>query len=153
MSVLREEEIKNAIVARLMEMAPNCEVYKEATTVPVFPHFFVTVIAFTDNEWRKGRHLLSYSFDIRYRVKSDPSTDLKLEQDLDAMAMKLSAWFNVIDCGDVKVRCENKHCEKVDGVLHFFTTIDVQTLLKNAEAVDTVKQGKLDVEIELEVKG
>ena len=51
----------------------------------------------------------------------------------------------------MKVKCLNKHSEKVDGVLHFFTTIDVQVMLKDTEA-ETVKQGKLDVEIELEVK-
>lgn len=151
MTRLGEEEIKNAIANKLLEIAPECAIYKEAVSVPLYPHFFVTVISLSDTEDRRKRHILSYQLNVRYRVKSDPSTDLKLEQDLDAMALRLMAGFNIIDCEDMKVKCLNKHSEKVDGVLHFFTTIDVQVMLKDTEA-ETVKQGKLDVEIELEVK-
>lgn len=146
MSVLREEEIKNAIVARLMEMAPNCEVYKEATTVPVFPHFFVHLLEMSDEEDRRGIHLLNYSFDLRYRVKSDPSTDLKLEQDLDAMALKVLAGLNVIPCGERKIRVEGKRYEKVDGVLHLFCSVTMMVVLPDDDS-ETVKQNKLDIGI------
>lgn len=148
---LKGEEIKNAVVSQLLKIAPECAVYKEAKTSPSYPHFFVHLIAVSDEEQRKNHHVLCYSFDIRYRTKSDSSTDLKLEQNLDAMALKLSAGLNIIDCGDVKIRCEDKRYEKQDGVLHYFFKVYMQTILVDTEA-DSVKQGKLGVEIELEVK-
>lgn len=151
MTRLGEEEIKNAIANKLLEIAPECAIYKEAVSVPLYPHFFVTVISLSDTEDRRKRHILSYQLNVRYRVKRDPSTDLKLEQHLDAMALRLMVGLNVIDCDAMKVKCLNKHSEKVDGVLHFFTTIDVQTMLKDTEE-ETIKQDKLDVKIELGVK-
>ena len=127
MTELKSEELKNAIAAQLLRIAPECAVYKEAITIPAYPHFFVHLISVRDEEERKNRHNLTHSFDLRYRVKSDPSTDLKLEQNLDAMALKLTSGFNIIDCNDIKVRCENKNFEKIDGVLHFYLTIQVDT--------------------------
>ena len=145
MSELRSEEIKNAIAARLLEIASN--VYKEAVTSPKYPHFFIHLVSVTDEEQRKNHHILTYSFDLRYRVASDPSTDLRLEQKLDETALKLMAGLNIIDCGDVKIRIEDKNYEKTDGVLHFFCKVKLQTLLEDMD-VETIKQGKLAVTVE-----
>lgn len=147
MTELRSEEIKNALTARLLEIAPECAVYKEAATIPAYPHFFVHQISVSDDEGRKNRHLLTYSFDLRYRVASDPSTDLRLEQSLDAMALRLMAGLNIIPCGDVRIRCEDKNYEKTDGVLHFFVKVRLQTLLKDIDE-RTARQGKLAVTVE-----
>ena len=146
---LKSSDVKNAVAKRLLEIAPAVSVYKEATTKPVFPHFFVYQMEVSDDEERKGFHILSYSMTVRYRVASDPSTDLKLEQDLDEMALKLLRGFNIIDFGQDKVKCVEKRYEKIDGVLHFFFTISV---LAKAVAKDdeTVKQGKLNLEVELD---
>lgn len=146
MKALQADEIKNAIAARLLEVAPDCDVYREAVTKPSYPHFFVHLINVTDEEGRKKRHILTYSFDLRYRVRSDPSTDLRLNSDLDAMALKLMVGFNIIDCNDVKIRCEDKHYEKTDGVLHFFCEIKIQALLVNLSD-KTTKMNKITVEI------
>lgn len=148
MTELRSDEVKNAIAARLMQVEPSAAVYKEATTTPKYPHFFVHLISISDDEDRKNRHILSYSFDLRYRVASDPSTDLRLESDLDAMALRLMAGLNIIPCNDIKIRCEDKNYEKTDGVLHFFLTVNLQTLLKDLDD-DTPKQEKLSVEVEM----
>lgn len=151
MTALKSEEVKNAIASALMRIAPGTAVYKEAVTLPEYPHFFVHLLEVSDDEDRRGRHHLRYSFDLRYRVRSDPSTDIRLEQDIDAAALALMVGLNVIPCGDEKIRIEDKRYEKVDGVLHFFCSVTMQVMLKDTEA-ETVKQGKLDVEIELEVK-
>ena len=96
-------------------------------------------------EERKDYHLLSYSMEIRYRVASDPSTDLKLEQNLDNVGLKLLQGFNVIDFESEKVRCKDKSIEKVDGVLHFLFTINV--LAKYVSGEETIKQNKLSLEV------
>ena len=85
-------------------------------------------------------------------MASDPSTDLRLEQKLDEMALKLMAGLNIIECNDVKIRIEDKNYEKTEGVLHFFCKVNLQ-----AELVDlgnTIpKQEKLDVSIEVKNGG
>ena len=131
MTELKSEDVKQAIVQRLLEIAPNVAVYKEAKTAPEYPHFFVYQINLTDVEERKNYHILSYSMTVRYRVASDPSTDLKLEQNLDSMSLKLMRGFNIIDFGDGKIRCTEKSTEKVDGVLHFFCTLNTFIILFN----------------------
>lgn len=128
MSELRSEEIKNAIAARLMAVAPESAVYKMAQANPEYPHFFIHQISVSDEEVRRRHHLLTYSFDLRYRVASDSSTDSRLEQDLDAMALRLFAGLNIIDCTDVKIRIEDKNYEKTDGVLHFFCKVNMSVL-------------------------
>lgn len=151
MTELKSEEVKNAVAARLLRIA-SVAVYKEAVTVPLYPHFFVHLVSVTDEEQRKNHHILTYSFDLRYRVASDPSTDLRLEQKLDEMALKLMAGLNIIECNDVKIRIEDKNYEKQEGVLHFFCKVNLQ-----AELVDlgnTIpKQEKLDVSIEVKNGG
>lgn len=143
MSELRSEEIKNAIAARLLEIAPN--VYKEASTIPKYPHFFIHLVSVSDDEQRKNHHILTYSLDLRYRVASDPSTDLRLEQKLDETALKLMAGLNIIDCGDVKIRIEDKNYEKTDGVLHFFCKVIMQAELKDEE--ESIKMNKINLDI------
>lgn len=149
MTELKSEDVKQAIVQRLLEIAPNVSVYKEAKTTPGYPHFFVYQITLTDTEERKNYHLMSYSMAIRYRVASDPSTDLKLEQNLDNMSLKLMQGFNIIEFGENKIRCTDKSAEKVDGVLHFFCTLN--TLVKAVSDEENNKNNKFD-KLKIEVK-
>lgn len=143
MMELKSEDVKQAIVKRLLEIAPNIAVYKEAKTTPEYPHFFVYQITLSDSEERKDYHLMTYSMTIRYRVASDPSTDLKLEQNLDSMSLKLMRGFNIINFGDSKIRCTEKSAEKVDGVLHFFCTLNI--LAKVVSDEEAIKQNKLNL--------
>lgn len=145
MTELKSEDVKQAIVQQLLKIAPDVAVYKEAKTNPDYPHFFVYQITLSDSEERKNYHLMTHSMTIRYRVASDPSTDLKLEQNLDSMSLKLMRGFNIINFGDGKIRCTDKSTEKVDGVLHFFCTLN--TLVKAVPDEETVKQNKLQVEV------
>lgn len=148
MILIDSEDIKQAIIENLLILFPGVAVYKEAKTAPEYPHFFVYQINFTDDEERKDFHLLNFYIDVRYRVASDPSTDLKLQQNLDNIGLKLTQGFNWIDFEDEKVFCKDKKIEKEDGVLHFFFTI--QILAKLVEDNDAIKMNKMDVEIETE---
>ena len=136
---LKSEDVKNAIINKLLDIAPQYDVYKEAVTSPKYPHFFVHLIKVDDTPLRAGYHNLRYSFDLRYRVASDPSADLRLQADLDEMALQLMTYFNLIECSDgTKYRVEEKDYEKTDGVLHFFFKVTAQIKI-----VDDVEVGKL----------
>ena len=140
---LTGENVKQAIVQQLLKTFPGVKVYKEAITNPLYPHFFVYQISVSDTEERKNYHLMSYSMEIRYRITSDPSTDLKLEQNLDDMGMKLLQNFNIIDFDSEKIRVKEKNTEKVDGVLHFTFVIDI--LGKVIQNEESEKLNKLEV--------
>lgn len=140
------ENIKQAIIQKLLEIEPTITVYKEASTSPIFPHFFVYQINVTDELERAKYHLLNYSFDIRYRRASDSSTDLKLQKNLDNMGLKLLQNFNIINFGNSKIKCLNKSIEKEDGVLHFFCNFTV--LCREIDEESAEKFGKIKVEVE-----
>lgn len=146
--LIDSEDVKQAIIENLLILFPGVAVYKEAKTTPEYPHFFVYQINLSDTEERKDFHILSYSMEIRYRVASDPSTDLKLEQNLDNMSLKLLQGFTIIDFEDEKIRCTNKSIEKVDGVLHF--TFDIQILVKYISDEEKIPMNKLDINTNME---
>lgn len=143
--LIDSEDVKQAIAQRLLNLFPNITVYKEAKTNVLYPHFFIYQISIVDTEERKDYHILSYSMEIRYRVTSDPSTNLKLQQNIDEMSLKLLQNFNIIDFENEKIRVKNKTTEKVDGVLHFTFTIDI--LAKIVSDEKTIKQNKMEVVI------
>lgn len=147
MVILESEDVKQAIVERLLEVFPDVRVYKEASSVVEYPHFFVYQIILLDDEDRKDVHILDYSMEIRYRVASDPTVDLTLERDLDNMGLKLLQYFNIIDFEGEKVRCTEKSITKSDGILHFFFTIRI--MVKKVSDSREVTQNTLDVQIEL----
>lgn len=141
--LIDSEDVKQAIAQRLLNLFPNITVYKEAKTNVLYPHFFIYQISIVDTEERKDYHILSYSMEIRYRVTSDPSTNLKLQQNIDEMSLKLLQNFNIIDFENEKIRVKNKTTEKVDGVLHFTFTIDI--LAKIVSDEEPIKQNKMEV--------
>jgi len=141
--LIDSEDVKQAIAQRLLNLFPNVTVYKEAKTNVLYPHFFIYQISITDTEERRDYHILSYSMEIRYRVASDPSTNLKLQQNIDEMSLKLLQNFNIIDFENEKIRVKNKTTEKVDGVLHFTFTIDI--LAKIVSDEEQIKQNKMEV--------
>lgn len=149
MTYIEGEDVKQAVVERLLEVFPNITVYKEASSTPEYPHFFVYQIIILDDEERKDYHILNYSMEVRYRVKSDPSTDLTLERDLDNIGLKLLQSFNIIDLEDEKVRCFDKTISKEDGVLHFLFTIRI--MAKKVSEESSVKQQKLNLQMDLNI--
>jgi hypothetical protein len=145
--IIDSEDVKQAIVERLLEIFPSANVYKETKTKILYPHFFVYQINVSDEEERKNYHLLHYQMEVRYRVASDPSTDLKLEQNLDNVGLKLLTSFNIINFENEKVRCKDKTTEKVDGVLHFM--FNITTMVKDVVAKNKAKQMSLTSSVNL----
>lgn len=139
------ELIKQSIISELLRMFPEVSVYKEAKTSLSYPHFFIYQISLSDEQERKNYHILTYSMNLRYRVASDPSTDLKLQQNLDSVALKLLNSFNIISCRNEFIRCENKSIEKENGVLHFM--FDIRIMVKNVSDEENNKFDKLKVEV------
>ena len=142
---ITSELIKQSIISELLRMFPEVSVYKEAKTSLSYPHFFIYQISLSDEQERKNYHILTYSMDLRYRVASDPSTDLKLQQNLDSVAIKLMNSFNIISCRNEFIRCENKSIEKENGVLHFM--FDIRIMVKNVSDEENNKFDKLKVEV------
>ena len=144
--MIMSEDVKNAIIYKLLEIFPDISVYKEAKTSLSYPHFFVYQINFSCEEERKGYFFLDYSMDIRYRVASDSSTDLKLQQNLDNVSLLLFTYFDIIEINDLKIKCKNKRVEKVDGILHFLCDFRILCKLNKNEVFE--KQNKLEVRID-----
>lgn len=147
MTEIWSEDIKNALTDRIMRIAPGVRIYKEASSAPEYPHFFIHQISVDDTEERRRYHRLSYSFDIRYRAASDSSTVANLQRELDSVALRLFSGLCIIECGDGKIRCEAKSCEKTDGVLHFFVTVKVRAI--EDSGTRNGKLGKLSVRVGL----
>ena len=146
MTELKSDEVKKAVSSTLLEIATDCAVYTESVTSPKYPHIFVHELKSEDDEDRKFRHFITHSFDLRYRVASDPSTEPKLERKLEEMSSRLFSGLNLLPFGSGMVRVANKRAEKTDGVLHFFCEIKIQALLVNL-GEETAKQNKISVEV------
>lgn len=140
------ELIKNLIGAKLLELFPDVTVYKEAVTNPVYPHFFIYQVEMSCEKERKNRFILDYIYNIRYRVASDPTTDLKLQQKLDTVSIILLENFDYLKTNDVLCYCVDNNVEKNEGVLFFNTTIRIMVKKKLKEEI---KQNKLDFEVRL----
>lgn len=144
--IITSEDVKNSIVSRLLELFPDISVYKEAKTSPLYPHFFVYQLNLSVDKERKDYYIYDYSMDIRYRTSSDPSTNLKLQQDLDSISLILLNNMDIIKCKNSYIRCEQKNIEKVDGVLHFFCHFRILIRLEN-ENEDIRKFSDMEVDI------
>lgn len=146
--VIDSEDVKQAVVERLLEIFPDVAVYKEAKANVVYPHFFVYQVNLIDSGERMNHHLLYYSMEIRYRTAADSSTDLKLQQNLDNVGLKLSSNFNIIEFEDSKVKCIDKSTEKSDGSLLFYFGIRIPVTEVSYE--EYVKQGRLSPRISIQ---
>lgn len=143
--MIESEDVKQAIAERLLELFPEVNVYKEAKTNVLYPHFFVYQIDLMSEDERKNRFILYYMMEIRYRVAADPSTDLTLQRDLDEIALKLLQGFDIIEMEDEKVRCTDKSITKSDGVLLFTMTIPIMVKVSDEGGI---KQNTLSVKME-----
>lgn len=144
--IIESEDVKQAIAERLLELFPEVNVYKEAKTNVLYPHFFIYQVNFMDEKERKDHFILYYMMEVRYRVAADPSTDLTLQRDLDKIALKLLQGFDIIDMEDEKVWCTDKSIEKSDGVLLFTMTIAI--MVKKVSGEEGAKQNTLSVKME-----
>lgn len=146
--LIDSEDVKQAIIQRLLEIFPSTSVYKEAKSNVSYPHFFVYQRNLTDKEERKGCHIITYKIDVIYRVAGDSSTDLKLQQNLDNVIFKLTQKFNIIDFEESKIKCTNKTFDKSDGELHFLFDVVIMAY-DTSYNDDDYKMGKFNLSMRL----
>ena len=149
--IITSEDIKNSIISRLLELFPDASIYKEAKTNPSYPHFFVYQLNLSVDKERKNHHIYDYLLDIRYRISSDPSTNLKLQQNLDSVSFILLNNMNIIKCKDSYIRCEEKSIEKVDEILHFFCHFKILVKLENENENENIQKFN-NLEVNLNVR-
>ena len=144
---LTGESIKTGLRIELLKLFTGATVYTEqiGDSVAVYPHFFVNQLTLSAQEDRRDHWFLQYLINLRYRVAAEPFLDRNLNQKLDAVGLQLLEikWITI---GPYRERLLNPRCEKVDGVLHFFTNFNVQATKEEEEGV---KQEKLTKNIQL----
>lgn len=140
MDIISGESVKNAVVSRLLECLPDVNIYKESTSSPEFPHCVVHQLGLQCQEERNGYFLLTYNMQVRYTHSYDVSTELKIQQVLDNVALTLMSNFDLLEMGEGYIRCIDKSYEKSDGVLIF--SFDVQIMV-NAVDLDASEIEKM----------
>lgn len=123
------ETIKNAFAQKLSELYPDVVIFKEEEDQTAqFPNFFVLQLNASSQENRKDHYFITYFMTIRYRVAADINTVNKLEQKLDKMGSDML--INLVDIPLFNRPHKLKNCnyEKIDGVLHFFANVTIQTV-------------------------
>lgn len=138
--------VKNAIANELIRLLPGVAIYKEAISKPTFPHFFIYQVSLTNTEERNDVFILEYLLNVRYRVASDPSTELQLQEELDSVAIILLEGFDTVKIEDSYIRFKNKEVEKVDGMLQMTMTTSIMVRKIKKE---NIKQGKLGISVEV----
>lgn len=140
MSIITGESIKNAVVNKLLECLPGVNVYKESTSTPEFPYAVAHQLGLQCQEERNNYFLLTYNMQVRYIHSYDVSTELKIQQILDNIALTLMANFDLLEMDDGYIRCSDKSYEKVDGILYF--SFDIQMFV-NAVDLDASEIEKM----------
>lgn len=138
---LTSETIKNAVFKELQTVFPNISVYKEQSTLPNFPHFFINQLNLSTSENRKNHYFQTYLMNIRYRQVADVSNEAKIEQELDEVGHKLIEDFVKIQLNNRPHKIKEAYYEKVDGVLHFSCQIKIQV---EKQKEDSVKMEHLE---------
>ena len=132
---LTSETIKNAVFGELQEIFPNIAVYKEQSTLPKFPHFFINQLNLSTSQDRKDHYFQTYLMNIRYRQVADPSNEAKIEQELDEIGHRMIEDFVKIQLNNRPHKIREAYYEKVDGVLHFSCQIRVQVEKQKQESI------------------
>ena len=151
MDLITGETVKNSIVDKLLECLPDVNIYKESTSTPEFPHCVVHQLGLQCQEERDGYFLLTYNMQIRYTHSYDLSTELRLQQILDNVALTLMANFDLLKMGNGYIRCTDKSYEKVEGVLYFSFDINVLANIVDLDNEEIDKMRKLIYNIIIDI--
>ena len=121
--------------------------YKEAVTNVKYPHFFITQVQLTQTPRGigNGRIQLDYLVNVRYRIASDLATVTNIQQQLDAVGLKLCTELTELDL-DLPTKTKNRYYEKDDGVLQFFFNITVFAM-PSTEEKEKMKEFNLTEEV------
>lgn len=142
------ESVKSATSVKLGEIfGTDTKRYKESITKMTYPNFFIHQVSTNIEPNTTNRWHIDYLINIRYRVAKDTTNITTLEQQLDAVALKLMTEFTEIQL-ERPIFVRNARYEKVDGVLYFFfnVTVRIQRELEQGPI-----QQKLNINEEVEI--
>lgn len=142
------ETIKSATSLKLGQIFGNDVIrYKESVVNVKFPHFFITQVNLTQTPKGvgNGRVQLDYLVNIRYRIASDLAQITNIQQQLDAVGLKLCNELTELDL-ELPTKTKNRNYEKDDGVLQFFFNITVFAMPQTEEK-EKFKKYELNEEV------
>ena len=142
------ETIKSATSLKLGQIFGNDVIrYKESVVNVRFPHFFITQVNLTQTPKGvgNGRVQLDYLVNIRYRIASDLAQITNIQQQLDAVGLKLCNELTELDL-ELPTKTKNRNYEKDDGVLQFFFNITVFAMPQTEEK-EKFKKYELNEEV------
>lgn len=120
------ESIKSATSIKLSDIfGDGVRRYKESITNIQYPNFFIYQVSQDITPDTRNRWNIGYLMNVRYRYVEDVETVTNLEQQLDAISLKLLTEFTEIQL-ERPLKVKNARCEKADGVLQFFFNVDVR---------------------------
>ena len=118
------ETIKSATSIKLGEIFDNPKRYKENITNPQYPNFSIIQVNTNITPAGRTRLQLDYLMNIQYRVAENTESITNLQQQLDAVGLKLCAELTELDL-ELPTKTYNRYYEKVDGVCQMFFNITV----------------------------
>lgn len=139
------ETIKSATSLKLGQIFNNPKRYKENITKQEFPNFHIIQVNVNITPAGRTRLQLDYLMNIQYRVAENTESITNLQQQLDAIGLKLCAELTELDL-ELPTKTYNRYYEKVDGVCQMFFNI---TVYAYPETKDETKMQILDTKSSL----
>lgn len=143
------ETIKSATSIKLGEIFNNPHRYKENITKQDYPNFHIIQVTVNIAHTGRNRLQLDYLMNIQYRVAENTESITNLQQQLDAVGLKLCSELTELDL-ELPTKTKNRYYEKVDGVCQMFFNI---TVYANPQIEDEIKMKSLDLNENLIIEG
>lgn len=142
------ETIKSATSIKLGQIFDNPKRYKENVTNPQYPNFSIIQVDMSVTPAGRKRMQLDYLINIQYRVAENTESISNLQQQLDAVGLKLCAELTELDL-ELPTKTKNRRYEKADGVCQMFFNI---TVYANPETEEETKMQVLDLDENLYIE-
>ena len=149
------ESIKSATSIKLGQIFNNPIRYKENITNPQYPNFSIVQVDMNITPQQSIRQSvlnkpikrlqIDYLMNIQYRVAENTEEVSNLQQQLDAVGLKLLAEFDELQL-ELPTKIKGARYEKADGVLQFFYNITVY-VNPSFDTEDTMQDLSLDEDI------
>lgn len=98
--------------------------YKENVSKPIYPNFHIKQVNIEITHKGKNRLQLDYLMTIQYRAAENTETLTNLQQQLDAVGLKLCSELTELNL-ERPTKTKNRYYTKDDGVLNMFFSITV----------------------------
>ena len=142
------ETIKSATSIKLGQIFDNPKRYKENVTNPQYPSFWIVQVNVNITPAGRKRIRLDYLMNIQYRVAENTESITNLQQQLDAVGLKLCTELTELDL-ELPTKTYNRYYEKADGVCQMFFNI---TVYANPETEEETKMQVLDLDENLYIE-